>query len=420
MLTEIFIAFGVLAVGSGILIGVLALLYGKDRPTKMYLPVFPIMFFLAIVFFIFGKYGASDYTVVTTVLAVITVAAIVNFVLIVTYKMRPVITSIHGITDRIGLIASASEEVVMASRSLAAGTSQQASAVEETSSSLEQLAAMTRENAEHSAVANQTVNETQQIVAQAYDSMNQLSASIAEISRASEETSKIIKTIDEIAFQTNLLALNAAVEAARAGESGAGFAVVADEVRNLATRSAEAARNTTALIQGTIGKIGDGAELAAKTHAEFSRITEGSKKIGELIGKMAAASQEQAQGIGQISQAVVELDKVVQRNTADTDKTATAAAEMNGHITEIRKTIGRFLFSLLRSGAVHDERQQTATNRGGDIQAALQSASRTPKQKTSARRLTEGRKGGTTGISRKKMSADRFNLPDNDGEFKDF
>ncbi len=404
-----------MAVGSGILIGVLALLYGKDRPTKMYLPVFPIMFFLAIVFFIFGKYGASNYTVVTTVLAVITVAAIINFVLIVTYKMRPVITSIHGITDRIGLIASASEEVVMASRSLTAGTSEQASAVEETSSSLEQLSAMTRENAEHSAVANQTVNETQQIVAQAYDSMNRLSASIAEISQASEETSKIIKTIDEIAFQTNLLALNAAVEAARAGEAGAGFAVVADEVRNLATRSAEAARSTTALIQGTIGKIADGAELAAKTHAEFSKITDGSKEIGELIGKMAAASRRQAQGIGQISQAVAELDKVVQRNNADTDKTAAAAAEMNGHITEIRKTIGRFLFSLLRSGAVHDEWQQTTTHHGGGIQVARQSAPRTRKRTTSARLLTEGREGRTRASTEKRSARTALPSPTRPG-----
>ena len=277
---------------------------------------------------------------------------------------------------------------------------------------------MTRENAEHSAVANQTVNETQQIVAQAYDSMNQLSASIAEISRASEETSKIIKTIDEIAFQTNLLALNAAVEAARAGEAGAGFAVVADEVRNLATRSAEAARNTTALIQGTIGKIGDGAELAAKTHAEFSKITEGSKKIGELIGKMAAASREQAQGIGQISQAVVELDKVVQRNTADTDKTAAAAAEMNGHITEIRRTIGRFLFSLLRSGAVHDEWQQTTTNHGGGIQAARQSVPRTRKRTTSARLLTEGRKGGTRASTEKRSAWTALSAPTRPGRVK--
>ena len=214
MLTEIFIAFGVLAVGAGILVGVLALLYGKDRPTKLYLPVFPVVFFLAIVFFIFGKYGASNYTAAAVVLLVATVFSVINFMLIVTYKMRPVLASIDGITDHIGLITSASEEVVTASRSLAEGASEQASAVEETSASLEQLSAMTRENVEHSAVARETVNETEQIVTQAYDSMNQLSASIAEISRASEETSKIIKTIDEIAFQTNLLALNAAVEAA--------------------------------------------------------------------------------------------------------------------------------------------------------------------------------------------------------------
>jgi methyl-accepting chemotaxis protein len=350
MFTELLIAIAVLAAGSLILVGTLALLYGKDRPTKMYLPVFPIMFFLAATYFVFGKYGAADWTVILVVLGVISVAAVVNFMLIVVYKMKPVIASVQGITDRIERIDAVSSEVVTASRSLAEGASEQAAAVEETSASLKQLSAMTRETADASTEAHQAVSETHEIVSLAYDSMKQLNASIAEISRASEETSKIIRTIDEIAFQTNLLALNASVEAARAGEAGAGFAVVANEVRNLALRAAEAARNTSALIEGTIGKIQEGAGLAARTNAEFSRIDEGSRKISGLIGKMATASQEQAQGIGQISQAVGELDKVVQRNTADADKMAHAAKEMNGHIAEIRGSISRFLFSMLRSG----------------------------------------------------------------------
>lgn len=350
MLTELLIALGVLAGGSVVLVGFLSLLYGKDRPTKMYLPVFPIMFILAMIYFVFGKYGATDFTTIAVVLVAITVSAIVNFMLIVTYKMKPVIASIRGITDRIERIATSSEEVVTASRSLADGAAEQASTVEETSASLERLSVMTRENADHSAEANHAVNETQQIVSRTNESMNQLNASIAEISRASEETSKIIKTIDGIAFQTNLLALNAAVEAARAGEAGAGFAVVANEVRNLATRSAEAARNTTALIEGTIGKIREGADLASRAHDEFSLITEGSRRISGLINKMATASQEQAQGIGQISQAIGELDKLAQQNTADADKMANASGEMNGHIAEIRGSIGKFLFSMLRSG----------------------------------------------------------------------
>lgn len=352
MLTEILTALGVLIAGSAILVGILALLYGKDRPTKMYVPIFPIMFILALIFFVFGKLGASDWTVIAAVLAAITVAAVVNFMLIVTLRMRPVIASVGVITDRIELIAASSEAVVTASRSLAEGASEQASAVEETSASLEQLSAMTRDNTDHSARASQAVQETQRIVARAYESMNQLNASITEISKASEETSKIIKTIDGIAFQTNLLALNAAVEAARAGEAGAGFAVVANEVRNLATRSAEAARNTTALIEGTIGKIREGAGLASRAHDEFSQINEGSGRISGLIGKMATASQEQAQGIGQISQAIGELDKVVQRNTADADRMAHASDEMNGHIAEIRQNIGKFLSALLRSGKI--------------------------------------------------------------------
>jgi methyl-accepting chemotaxis protein len=352
MLKEIVIALGVLTTGSAMLVGILALLYGKDRPTKMYLPVFPIMFILAMIYFVFGKLGASDLGVDAAVLASITVAAVVNFMLIVTCRMKPVIASVRVITERIERIASSSEAVVAASRSLAEGASEQASAVEETSASLEQLSIMTRENADHSARANLAVQETQQIVSRAYESMNQLNASIAEISRASEETGKIIRTIDEIAFQTNLLALNAAVEAARAGEAGAGFAVVANEVRNLATRSAEAARNTTALIEGTIGRIREGAELASRAHDEFSRISEGSGRISGLIGKMATASQEQAQGIGQITEAVGDLDKVVQRNTADADGMARASDEMNGHIVDIRQNISKFLSAMLRSGKI--------------------------------------------------------------------
>jgi methyl-accepting chemotaxis protein len=421
MLIEVLIALGVLAVGSALLVGFLGLLYGKDRPTKMYLPVFPIMFFLPTTFFIFGKYGAYNYTVMAVVLVTITIAASLNFMLIVTYKMKPVIASIHGITEQIGLIAAASDDVVTASRSLASGAADQAAAVEETSSSLEQLSSMTKENAEHSAQASQAVNETQQIVERAYSSMNRLNTSIAEISRASEETSKIIKTIDEIAFQTNLLALNAAVEAARAGEAGAGFAVVANEVRNLATRSAEAARNTTALIEGTIGKIKEGADLAAQTHTEFSQITEGSRKISSLIGKMASASREQAQGIGQISQAVGELDKVGQQNTGVAEKTATATAEMDSHIAQIRQTIGRFLFSLIRSGEVNEQSTETKDHGTGGTASAVPSRGRGPE--TSPYLPTEAQiavKPGGSNIRRKALTPQQLIPLEGDRDFKDF
>jgi len=160
------------------------------------------------------------------------------------------------------------------------------------------------------------MKESIEAVSEADASMIRLTEAIERISKASEETSRIIKTIDEIAFQTNLLALNAAVEAARAGEAGAGFGVVADEVRNLAMRSAEAARNTAALIEGTEGSIKDGARQIRTTNASFARVTEISSKVGELVGKIASASGEQALGIESLNDNVAEMGKVSQQNAA--------------------------------------------------------------------------------------------------------
>ena len=174
----------------------------------------------------------------------------------------------------------------------------------------------------------------------ATSSMGRLNNSMVEISKASEETSKIIKTIDEIAFQTNLLALNAAVEAARAGEAGAGFAVVADEVRNLAMRAAEAAKNTANLIEGTVKKVKDGTEIVEKTSAEFAKVSNSAGKMGELVGEIAAASREQAQGIEQINKAVSEMDKVVQRNASNAEESAAASEEMNAQAGQMKVFVG--------------------------------------------------------------------------------
>jgi methyl-accepting chemotaxis protein len=170
--------------------------------------------------------------------------------------------------------------------------------------------------------------------------MGDLTESMKEISGASEETAKIIKTIDEIAFQTNLLALNAAVEAARAGEAGAGFAVVADEVRNLAMRAAEAAKNTANLIEGTVKKIKNGSDTVSKTNEAFSKVATQAKKVSELVGEISAASQEQAQGIEQINKAVAEMDKVTQQNAANAEESAAASEEMNAQAEVMKGFVG--------------------------------------------------------------------------------
>jgi methyl-accepting chemotaxis protein len=227
-----------------------------------------------------------------------------------------------------------------ASQQLAEGASQQAAALEETSSSMEEMSSMTKQNADHANQANALMNETNQVVEQANQSMVALTVSMKDISAASDKTAKIIKTIDEIAFQTNLLALNAAVEAARAGEAGAGFAVVADEVRNLAMRAAEAAKNTANLIEGTITKIKDGSELVHKTAGNFTQVATSTSKVKELLGEIAAASNEQAQGVDQICKAVTEMDKVVQQNAANAEESASASEELSAQAAEMNGIIG--------------------------------------------------------------------------------
>ncbi len=222
-------------------------------------------------------------------------------------------------SENIGQVASASHQ-------LAEGASEQAASIEETSSSLEELSSMTKNNANNADQADNLMKEAGNAVSQANEFMSKLSISMDDISKANNETQKIIKTIDEIAFQTNLLALNAAVEAARAGEVGAGFSVVAEEVRSLALRSAEAAKNTAKMIEGTVAKTHEGLSLTQETGETFAGVVEASSKAEKLIGEISAASKEQAQGIEQINIAVVEMDKVTQQNAAGAEELASSTA----------------------------------------------------------------------------------------------
>jgi len=257
------------------------------------------------------------------------------------FIIRAIVAPISRITD--GLhnaadeVASASNEVSSTSQSLSQGASEQASSIEETSASLEQMALTTKKNAENARQAKEIMTKARQVVERVGGHVNTMTEAIEEVYRSSDETGKIIKTIDEIAFQTNLLALNAAVEAARAGEAGAGFAVVADEVRNLAVRASEAAHTTSSLIAATIATVHKSSELTAQTKSAFMENILLTENAGSLIDEIAAASQEQAQGIEQISKAVSEMDKVVQHNAASAEQSSAAAEEMNSQAIQMKQ-----------------------------------------------------------------------------------
>ncbi len=261
----------------------------------------------------------------------------------------PIDKAIRELDEGAGQLGGAARQIASGSQMLADNSSEQAAALEETSASMEEMSSMTKQNNDNSSQADQLMTETVQVVSRANDSMQELTVSMADISTASEDTAKIIKTIDEIAFQTNLLALNAAVEAARAGEAGAGFAVVAEEVRNLAMRSAEAAKNTAELIQGTVDKVSRGSAIVDDTAKAFREVDEHAGKIGQLIKEVAAASNEQTTGVGQVNQAITQLDQAVQQIAANSEESASAAEEMEAQVASIRETLSG-LTALIKGG----------------------------------------------------------------------
>ena len=239
--------------------------------------------------------------------------------------------------------ASAAGQVSSASQSLAEGASEQAASLEETSSSLEEMSSMTKRNADAARKANELAKQARQAADTGAADMQAMSAAMESIKTSSDEIGKIIKTIDEIAFQTNILALNAAVEAARAGEAGMGFAVVADEVRNLAQRSAQAAKETAAKIEGAITKTGHGVQISAKVAQGLQEIVTKVRQVDELVTEVATASQEQSQGIEQVNTAVSQMDKVTQSNAANAEESASAAEELNAQADTLRESVAELL-----------------------------------------------------------------------------
>ena len=256
---------------------------------------------------------------------------------------KPINRIITGLTEGADQVNDAAGQVSSASQQLAEGASEQASSLEETSSALEEMAAMTRTNAANAKEANELATQARSAANQGNETMTKLNEAMVAINDSSGQISKIIKVIEEIAFQTNLLALNAAVEAARAGEHGKGFAVVADEVRNLAQRAAQAARETTGLIDDSTNKAKEGTQVAGEVGQALGAIVNDVTKVTDLVDGIAKASDEQAQGVDQVNTAVSQMDKVTQQNASGAEESASAAEELSAQSQAVQGMVNELV-----------------------------------------------------------------------------
>ena len=256
---------------------------------------------------------------------------------------RPINRIIDGLSLGAEQVASASGQVAQSSQQMAEGASQQASSLEETSASLEEMSSMTTQNAENANQADAMARDAQGAAAKGREAMARMSDAINRIKQSSDQTAKILKTIDEIAFQTNLLALNAAVEAARAGEAGKGFAVVAEEVRNLAQRSAEAAKTTATLIEESQKNSNDGVAVSGEVQGFLESIADSAEKVAQLVGEVSAASGEQAQGVNQVNTAVSQMDQVTQSNAANSEEAASASEELSAQAEQMKQMVEQLI-----------------------------------------------------------------------------
>lgn len=269
-------------------------------------------------------------------------APIKESLITITDSLNNVLSEINQAAEQ---VAFGSEQVASSSQELAQGATEQASSVEELSATINEISNKVNSNAEYAKTASLNVNQVQEEVNVSNHYMEQMVTAMSQINEASSEIAKIIRTIDDIAFQTNILALNAAVEAARAGSAGKGFAVVADEVRNLASKCAEAAKNTTILIENSLMQVGNGSKIVDKTAKSLEQVVENTKAVTDIVNLISQASIEQAEAINQVTMGIEQIASVVQANSATSEESAAASEELSSQAQKMRDLIGRFKLS---------------------------------------------------------------------------
>lgn len=263
-------------------------------------------------------------------------------------NLNEVMTNFNTASEQ---VASGSRQVSASSMALSQGATEQASSIEELTASIEEISAQTMLNAQNASQANELAEAARENAIQGNQQMKEMLQAMEEINDASGNIFRIIKVIDEIAFQTNILALNAAVEAARAGQHGKGFAVVAEEVRNLAARSANAAKETTVMIEGSIKKVEGGTKIANDTALALNRIVDGVSKATNLVAEIATASNEQALGINQINEGIMQVSSVVQVNSATSEESAAASEQLSSQAEMLRDQINKFRLKKTTGGS---------------------------------------------------------------------
>ncbi|MBI2472469.1 MAG: DUF3365 domain-containing protein [Planctomycetes bacterium] len=282
---------------------------------------------------------------------------------VVSMLKRLVVNLMNGSKE----LTSAAKEISSSSQSLADGASQQASSIEETSASIEEMASMTTRNADNAKEANQLAVKTKMSAEAGNEELDTLQTTMKELNAGNDKVLSIIKSIDEIAFQTNLLALNAAVEAARAGEHGKGFAVVAEEVRSLAQRCSVASKETADLINSRVISTENAAKIAEKSASNLKEIVTETKKVTDLSGEIATASQEQSEGINQISKAISTMDTVTQQNAANAEELAASSEELTAQAESLKTIVAELATQVGDINVDLDDSEITKSGIGGKV-----------------------------------------------------